>query len=124
MSFFSLVLYVIFLLLRPQDWYDPLQGFRLIDVTAIGAVIATFTTQNSKEGTLATLRDDMFSRLFWGLFAWVILSEVTKFRLTYALEAFQDLANWASCFSCRWSLWTAPRAPVSCSGASPLVPGF
>ncbi len=93
MAFFFLVLYVVLLLLRPQDWFEPLQGFRLIDLTAIGAVIATFITRSSKESSFATLRDDTYSRLLWGMFAAVILSELTKFRLAYALEAFQDFGK-------------------------------
>lgn len=94
MAFALLVLYVTFLLVRPQDWYEPLQGIRVIDVTAIAALITTFITQGgSSENLLQVLKRNRYGHLMMGLLAAVLLSDMTRMRFSYAYNAFSEFGK-------------------------------
>lgn len=92
MAFFLMSLYAVFLLVRPHDWYQPIQNWRFIDLLAIATILTTLITRG-RENLLAKLRDDGYVRLMAGLFGAVLLSDLTKLRVMYAIEAFQDFGK-------------------------------
>ncbi len=94
MAFALLVLYVMFLLVRPQDWYEPLRGIRVIDVTAIGALIATFITQGGgSENLFTVLKRNRYGHLMLGLLAAVLLSDMTRMRFSFAYTSFAEFGK-------------------------------
>src|SRR5437870_2679686 len=93
MAFRLLTLYVAVLLIRPQEWYEPIQGYELVNIFAILTILATITTQPADESIVKTLTRTWPARLMWGLFAAVLLSQLTKAHVGVTLDAFTDFGK-------------------------------
>jgi putative inorganic carbon (HCO3(-)) transporter len=87
------MIYVIILLVRPQDWYEPLEGFRLIAVTAVLTVLAALITTPAEQPVAPVLTRNRYARLMWGMFMAVLLSQLSHFRLSGASDAFQEFGK-------------------------------
>jgi len=49
MAFFLMSLYAVFLLVRPHDWYQPIQNWRFIDLLAIATILTTLDHSGSRK---------------------------------------------------------------------------
>jgi putative inorganic carbon (HCO3(-)) transporter len=93
MAFWLLIVYVIVLMLRPQEWHPALLGFRLVDVVAITTILATFLTQRADSAIIPLLQRNRYGWLMWGFFAAMLFSDLVRFRLRWAYEAFEDFGK-------------------------------
>src|SRR5437879_11009282 len=93
MAFGLLVVYVIVLMVRPQEWWEPLKGLRLIDVTAIVTLVSTLFTGYKGQNPITLLWRNRYALLMWGLLATVLLSDLSRLRLSYALDALLDFGK-------------------------------
>src|SRR5579862_9717320 len=93
MAFGLLVVYVTMLLVRPQEWYEPVRGFELVNVAAILTIFATFINQSPDHRLNGTVLKNKQGRLIWGLLLAVVLSQLVHGRITGALDAFKDFGK-------------------------------
>jgi hypothetical protein len=94
MAFFSLYIYTLVLLVRPQEWWAPIRGWELINVAAIVTIAATFITHGrGNEPFTKVLQDEPHAKWMWALFGAVLLSEMTKIHLSGTLAAFQSFGK-------------------------------
>ena len=49
MGFLLVCLYVAVLLLRPQEWYDPIKGYELVNIIAIPTILIAFIQQSKRK---------------------------------------------------------------------------
>lgn len=98
MAFFFLILYLVLILIRPQDWYAPLAGFRLVDPVAIITILATFLSKRPSEPMMKVLSRDKYVRFMWGFLAAMVLSDLYRLRIRWAWEAIGDFGKVAMLF--------------------------
>ena len=92
MGFILVCLYVAILLVRPQEWYEPVKGYELVNIVAIPTVLVAFIEQ-SKSRTGSFLLRSRFSQVMLGLFACVLLSQLSKLRLQGAIDAVREFGK-------------------------------
>lgn len=93
MAFVFLVFYVLALLVRPQEWYDPVRGLELVNVAAILTIFATFLTQQRDGGVFHVVFHNRYARLMWGLLSAVVLSHLVRLRFHSGLDAFSEFGK-------------------------------
>ena len=98
MGFGFLVLYLVLIMIRPQDWYEPLRGFHLVEPVAILTILTTFITQRPGQPLGQILSRDKYVRFMWGFLAAIVLSEVTKLHLSGTKDAVEDFGKVAILF--------------------------
>jgi hypothetical protein len=86
MGFFLVCLYVAVLLLRPQEWYEPVKGYELVNIIAIPTILIAFIQQSKSQAGSFFLRNRC-SQAMLGLFASVMLSQLVRFRISGAIDA-------------------------------------
>jgi putative inorganic carbon (HCO3(-)) transporter len=98
MAFAFLVLYILLILIRPQDWYAPLRGFHLVEPVAILTIFVTFISQKPGKPLTQILAHNKYVRFMWGFLGAIVLSEVTKFHLSGTKDAVEDFGKVAILF--------------------------
>ena len=93
MAFFFLLFYVIVLLIRPQEWYEPLEGLQLVNIAAITTIFTTFITKRPGEPLQRVLSRDQFAKFMWAFLGVIIFSDLTKVRLRYAIDALSEFGK-------------------------------
>jgi O-antigen ligase len=92
MGFFLVCLYVAVLLLRPQEWYEPVKGYELVNIIAIPTILIAFI-QQSKSSAGGFLLRNRFSQAMLGLFASVMLSQLVRLRISGAVDAVREFGK-------------------------------
>ncbi len=92
MGFFLVCLYVAVLLLRPQEWYEPVKGYELVNIIAIPTILIAFIQQSKSKAGGFFLRN-RFSLAMLGLFASVMLSQLVRLRLSGAIDAVREFGK-------------------------------
>jgi O-antigen ligase len=92
MGFLLVCLYVAVLLLRPQEWYEPVKGYELVNIIAIPTVLIAFIQQSKSKAGSFFLRN-RFSQAMLGLFASVMLSQLVRLRISGAIEAVREFGK-------------------------------
>ena len=93
MGFGLLIVYVTMLLVRPQEWYEPVRGFDLVYVAAILTIFATFISPSPDHRLNGTVWRNKQGRLVWGLLLGVILSQLSHGRIHGGADAFVDFGK-------------------------------
>jgi putative inorganic carbon (hco3(-)) transporter len=97
MGFFLVCLYVGVLLIRPQEWYEPIKGYELVNIVAIPTILIAFIEQSKSKGASFFTRS-RFSQVMLGLFASVILSQLAGLRVQGAMFATTEFGKIAVLF--------------------------
>ena len=92
MSFTLVCLYVAILLVRPQEWYEPVKGYELVNIVAIPTILVAFIEQGKTRAGSFFLRN-RFSQVMLGLFASVLLSQLIRFRIQGAVDAVREFGK-------------------------------
>ncbi len=92
MGFLLVCLYVAVLLLRPQEWYDPIKGYELVNIIAIPTILIAFIQQSKRKAGGFFLRN-RFSQAMLGLFASVMLSQLVRLRISGAVDAVREFGK-------------------------------
>jgi putative inorganic carbon (HCO3(-)) transporter len=92
MGFVLVCLYVAILLVRPQEWYEPVKGYELINIIAIPSILVAFIEQSKSKAGSFFLRN-RFSQVMLGLFAAVMLSQLSGFRISGAIDAVTEFGK-------------------------------
>src|ERR1051326_629860 len=92
MGFFLVCLYVAILLVRPQEWYEPVKGFELVNIVAIPTILVAFIEQSKSRAGSFLLRN-RFSQVMLGLFASVLLSQLARLRIQGAIDAVREFGK-------------------------------
>ncbi|MGD0059941.1 MAG: O-antigen ligase family protein [Verrucomicrobiia bacterium] len=92
MGFLLVCLYVAVLLLRPQEWYDPIKGYELVNIIAIPTILIAFIQQSKSKAGGFFLRN-RFSQAMLGLFASVMLSQLVRLRISGAIDAVREFGK-------------------------------
>ncbi|HVM62391.1 MAG TPA: O-antigen ligase family protein [Verrucomicrobiae bacterium] len=108
MGFFLVCLYVAVLLLRPQEWYEPVKGYELINVIAIPTILVAFIEQSKSRAGGFLLRN-RFSRVMLALFVSVMLSQLAWLRLSDTIDAVREFGKIAVLFYLVAILANTPR---------------
>lgn len=108
MGFLLICLYVTVLLLRPQEWYEPIKGFELVNIIAIPTILIAFIQQSKTMAGRFLLRNRL-SLAMLGLFASVILSQLVRFRFSGAIDAVREFGKIAILFYLVAILVNSPR---------------
>jgi hypothetical protein len=93
MAFGFLVIYVLVLLVRPQEWYEPVRGFELVNVAAILTIFAAFINPSSGQKLTGTVWRNKHGRLMWGLLLGVVLSQLVHGRVRGGVDAFLEFGK-------------------------------
>jgi putative inorganic carbon (hco3(-)) transporter len=97
MGFVLVCLYVAILLVRPQEWYEPVKGYELINIIAIPSILVAFIEQSKSRAGSFFLRN-RFSQVMLALFASVMLSQLSGFRISGAIDAMKEFGKIAVLF--------------------------
>ncbi|HTS19123.1 MAG TPA: O-antigen ligase family protein [Verrucomicrobiae bacterium] len=108
MGFFLVCLYVAVLLLRPQEWYEPVKGYELVNVIAIPTILIAFIEQSKARLGNFFVRS-RFSQAMLALFASVMLSQLVRLRLSGAIDAVREFGKIAVLFYLVAILVNTPR---------------
>ncbi len=92
MGFLLVCTYVAVLLLRPQEWYEPVKGYELVNIIAIPTILIAFIQQSKSKAGNFFLRN-RFSQAMLGLFASVMLSQLVRLRLSGAIDAVREFGK-------------------------------
>ena len=92
MGFLLVCLYVAVLLLRPQEWYEPVKGYELVNIIAIPTILIAFIQQSKSKAGNFFLRS-RFSQAMLGLFASVMLSQLVRLRISGAIDAVREFGK-------------------------------
>ena len=92
MGFFLVCLYVAILLVRPQEWYEPVKGYELVNIVAIPTILVAFIEQ-SKSRAGSFLFRNRFSQVMLGLFACVLLSQLSRLRVQGTIDAVREFGK-------------------------------
>jgi hypothetical protein len=92
MGFILVCLYVAILLVRPQEWYEPVKGFELVNIVAIPTILVAFIEQSKSRAGSFLLRS-RFSLVMLGLFASVLLSHLSRLRVQGAVDAVREFGK-------------------------------
>ena len=93
MAFGFLVIYVLVLLVRPQEWYEPVRGFELVNVAAILTIFAAFINPSPDQRLIGTVWRNKHGRLMWGLLLGVVLSQLVYGRIHDGVDAFTEFCK-------------------------------
>ena len=93
MAFGFLIVYVLVLLVRPQEWYEPVRGFELVNVAAILTIFAAFINPSPDQRLTGTVWRNKHGRLMWGLLLGVVLSQLVYGRVHGAVDAFSEFGK-------------------------------
>ena len=93
MAFGFLIVYVLVLLVRPQEWYEPVRGFQLVNVAAILTIFAAFINASPDQRLTGTVWRNKHGRLMWGLLLGVVLSQLVYGRVHGAIDAFSEFGK-------------------------------
>jgi len=97
MGFVLVCIYVAVLLVRPQEWYEPVKGYELVNIIAIPTILVAFIVQSkSKAGNF--LFRSRYSQVMLALFASVMLSQLLGLRLQGAATAVTEFGKIAVLF--------------------------
>ena len=107
MGFVLVCMYVAILLVRPQEWYEPVKGYELINIVAIPSMLVAFIEQSKSKAGSFFLRN-RFSLIMLGLFASVMLSQLSGFRISGAIDAMKEFGKLAVLFYLISILVTTP----------------
>jgi hypothetical protein len=88
-----LIVYVLVLLVRPQEWYEPVRGFELVNVAAILTIFAALINSSPDQRLIGTVWRNKYGRLMWGLLAGVVLSQLVYGRLRGGADAFLEFGK-------------------------------
>jgi putative inorganic carbon (HCO3(-)) transporter len=88
-----LIVYVLMLLVRPQEWYEPVRGFELVNVSAILTIFAALINPSRDQRLVTTVWRNKYGRLMWGLLLGVVLSQLIYGRLHGAADAFSEFGK-------------------------------
>jgi putative inorganic carbon (hco3(-)) transporter len=88
-----LIVYVLMLLVRPQEWYEPVRGFELVNVAAILTIFATLINPSADQRLTGTVWRNKYGRLMWGLLVGVVLSQLVYGRLRGGVDAFLEFGK-------------------------------
>jgi putative inorganic carbon (hco3(-)) transporter len=108
MGFVLVCLYVAILLVRPQEWYEPVKGYELINIIAIPSILVAFIEQSKSKAGSFFLRN-RFSQVMLGLFISVMLSQLSGFRISGAIYAMTEFGKLVVLFYLVSILVTSPR---------------
>jgi len=108
MGFLLVCLYVGILLIRPQEWYEPIKGYELVNIVAIPTILVAFIEQSKSKGASFFARS-RFSQVMLGLFASVILSQLVGLRVQGAIYATTEFGKIAVLFYLVAILVNTPR---------------
>jgi O-antigen ligase/polysaccharide polymerase Wzy-like membrane protein len=92
MGFLLVCTYVAVLLLRPQEWYEPVKGYELVNIIAIPTILIAFIQQSKSKAGSFFLRN-RFSQAMLGLFASVMLSQLVRLRVSGAIDAVREFGK-------------------------------
>jgi O-antigen ligase len=92
MGFLLVCTYVAVLLLRPQEWYEPVKGYELVNIIAIPTILIAFIQQSKSQAGSFFLRN-RFSQAMLGLFASVMLSQLVRLRVSGAIDAVREFGK-------------------------------
>lgn len=84
MAFFSLLLYITCIYIRPQEWVSAIYGIPLVNITALLTVILFFLSKNRK---IVVAQQNYV--MIWFLLA-LVISHLSHLYFSGALIAFQD----------------------------------
>src|ERR1700722_3757871 len=93
MAFGFLIVYVLVLLVRPQEWFEPVRGLELVNVAAILTIFAAFLNPSPDQRLTGTVWRNKHGRLMWGLLLAVVLSQLVYGRLRGGIEAFEEFGK-------------------------------
>lgn len=99
MEFGLVALYVATVLVRPQEWWEPVRGWRLVDVIAISSILVTLMSQRRGRPSLQAVFRTPLMRVLMALLVLVLLSHWGNFRLRTGLDAFADFGKICVLFS-------------------------
>jgi hypothetical protein len=88
-----LIVYVLVLLVRPQEWYEPVRGFELVNVAAILTIFAALINPSPDQRLIGTVSRNKYGRLMWGLLVAVVLSQLVYGRLRGGADAFLEFGK-------------------------------
>jgi putative inorganic carbon (hco3(-)) transporter len=88
-----LIVYVLVLLVRPQEWYEPVRGFELVNVAAILTIFASLISPSPDQRLIGTVWRNKHGRLMWGLLVGVVLSQLVYGRLRGGVDAFFEFGK-------------------------------
>jgi hypothetical protein len=88
-----LIIYVLVLLVRPQEWYEPVRGFELVNVAAILTIFVAFISPSPNQRLTTTVWRNKYGRLMWGLLVGVVLSQLVYGRVHGAFDAFVEFGK-------------------------------
>jgi putative inorganic carbon (HCO3(-)) transporter len=92
MGFILVCFYVAILLVRPQEWYEPVKGYELVNIVAIPTILVAFIEQSkSKAGSF--LFRNRLSQVMLGLFASVLLSQLSRLRVQGTIDAVREFGK-------------------------------
>lgn len=97
MGFLLVCIYVAILLVRPQEWYEPVKGYELVNIVAIPTILVAFIEQSKSRASSFLLRN-RFSQVMLGLCASVILSQLAGLRIQGAVYATTEFGKIAVLF--------------------------
>lgn len=92
MGFLLICLYVTVLLLRPQEWYEPVKGYELVNIIAIPTILIAFI-QQSKNKAGGFFLQNRFSQAMLGLFVSVMLSQLVRLRISGTIDAVREFGK-------------------------------
>jgi len=93
MAFALLIVYITILLVRPQEWFEPLRAFELVNVAAILTIFMTFITRLRNQALSDVLHRNTYARLVWGLLFAVALSRLARGQLQGAVDAVAEFGK-------------------------------
>lgn len=108
MGFVLVCLYVAILLVRPQEWYEPVKGYELVNIVAIPTILVAFIEQGKSRAGSFLMRN-RFSQVMLGLFASVMLSQLSRLRISGTIDAVKEFGKIAVLFYLVSILVNTPR---------------
>ena len=92
MGFVLVCIYVAVLLVRPQEWYEPVKGYELVNIVAIPTILVVFVVHSKTRAGSFFLRS-RYSQVMLALFGAVMLSQLSGLRLQGALTAVTEFGK-------------------------------
>jgi O-antigen ligase len=85
-AFFLTVFYIAIIFVRPQEWFDFMRGWPILDVMAVLCISVTFLAGNFSADKFHRSPLNKLILLFW---AALVLSQFTNFSVFYTRQAFE-----------------------------------
>ena len=90
MEFLSLVLYILIIFIRPQEWITPIKNFPLVDVTAVITILITLMALRVQKLKIPRVPENF---LMIGFFFAALMSHVAHTYLGGVISAFQEVGK-------------------------------